>query len=501
MSGILSTITAEPVRFIIAIAYGIKYGAGIQEALLFDKVCLYELDYSEDICANLTLYEEEEIRVQEVVNSFNLGKSMANAVMAIIFSFFVAGFTDRFGFKMNLTMTFIGMFLSEVVDWVFYIFLEDIPLYFLYADLVFRAMDAGYFIAMYGLINRFVSKDKLATRIGFSDGIYTIGWIIGVIPSAPIFRAVGYYGVYLTHDITLAIAFLYNLIFVHDYPKGQLKETTEKLPGDEMEKDGKITFTFKNVGKLIKAGTVDVIKDLFNSLIKPRPYHMRPLIILTFIGMMFYYTSANDMSLTYAYMYLMFGVTPEQYSLFSATSSVVSLMCVFGLMPFMRHVIKLHESIILTLVLVLGSVLVILSALTQELIPGFLVAFSLANVRYLCYPNGRTLLVKMVDDDELPKMYGILNLITNAIGLVGIPLYRGIYDATLETFPGAFLMLSASLMTCAAMLYFVLITQRRKIDKVNRMKKEAKEGKENTKHTLDKEKESSPPEYEMDTHM
>ena len=107
----------------------------------------------------------------------------------------------------------------------------------------------------------------------------------------------------------------------------------------------------------------------------------------------------------------------------------------------------------------------------------------------------------MVDDDELPKMYGILNLITNAIGLVGIPLYRGIYDATLETFPGAFLMLSASLMTCAAMLYFVLITQRSKIDKVNRMKKEAKESKENTKHNLENEEKSSLPEYEIDTHM
>ena len=501
MFEILSTISAEPVRFIIAIAYGIKYGAGIQDALLFDKVCLYELDYTEEICANLTLYEEEEIRVQEVVNSFNLGKSMASAVMYIIASFFVGGFADRFGFKMTLIVSFIGDFFHEVVDWVFYIFLEDIPLYFLYADIPFKALNEGYFIAMYGLINNFVSKNKLATRIAFSEGIYTIGWIIGVTPSAPIFRALGYYGVYVIHDVTMTMAFLYHLMFVHNLPKGQFKEAAEKVPGDHMENGDKIVFTFENVGKLIKAGTVDVIKDLFNSLVKPRPHHMRPLIILTYVGMMFYYTSANDISLTYAYMYLMFGVTPEQYSLFSATSSVVNLMCVFGLMPFMRHVLKLHESIILTLVLVIGSVLVILSSLAQVLIPGFLLVFSLANVRYLCYPNGRTLLVKMADDDELPKMYGFLNIITNAIGLVGIPLYRGIYAATLETFPGAFLMLSASLMTCAAMLYFVLITQRRKIEMVNRMKKTAKESKENTMHNIDKEQEGSSPEYEIDTHM
>ena len=124
--------------------------------------------------------------------------------------------------------------------------------------------------------------------------------------------------------------------------------------------------------------------------------------------------------------------------------------------------------------------------------------FSLANVRYLCYPTGRSLLSKMVDDDEVPKMYGFLNVITNTASLVGIPLYRGIYDATLETFPGAFLMLSASLLTCAAFVYFVLVTQRAKIDKVNH-NKESEGTNENENNDL--EDDMSPPDYVIDTHM
>ena len=502
MVRILSTISTEPVRFIIAIAYGIKFGAGIVDALLFDKVCLYELGYSEEICENLSLYEDEEIKVQETVNRFNLGKSWANSVLAIIASLFVGGFTDRFGFKMTLSMSFIGVLLIGVVDWVFYIFLEDIPLYFLYAHLLFNPMTSGYYLALYGLINRFVSKDKLATRISFADGGYTIGWIIGVTPSAPLFRALGYYGVYATHDIIYIIAFLYHLIFVRDYPKGKGKEPGEKKIKEKIETMDKSMSKPKNVIMLAKAGTVDVIKDLFNTLLKPRPHNMRPLIILTFIGMTCYYTTGNDYTLTYAYMYLMFGVTPEQYSLFSATSSIVSLICLFGLMPLMRQVLKLHESLINVLVLIIGAGLVILSALAQELIPGFLVIFSLANVRYLCYPTGRSLLSKMVNDDEVPKMYGFLNVITNTASLVGIPLYRGVYDATLETFPGAFLMLSASLLTCAAFIYFVLVTQRGEIDKINQTKKDTKEGEETTKHNIDPEEQGSPPrDYVIDTHM
>ena len=501
MPGILSTITGEPIQLITAVATGIKFGAGIQEALLFDKVCLYELNYSEEICENLSLYEDEEIEVQQAVNRFNLGKSWANSVMAIIVSLFVGGFTDRFGFKMTLTMSFIGVLLIGVVDWVFYIFLEDIPLYFLYAHLLFNPMTQGYYLALYGLINRFVSKDKLAMRIGFSDGVYTIGWIFGVTPSAPLFRALGYYGVYATHDILYIIAFVYHLIFVRNYPKDKEIEPGEEKSKETMDNLEKSVSKSKNVVMLVKAGTVDVIKDLFNTLLKPRPHHMRPIIILTFIGMTCYYTTANDYSLTYAYMYLMFGVTPEQYSLFSATSSIVSLICLFGLMPLMRQVLKLHESIINTLVLTVGAGLLISSALAQEFIPGFLVIFSLANIRYLCYPNGRSLLAKMVNDDEVPKMYGFLSVINNTANLVGIPLYRGVYDATLNTFPGAFLMLSASLLTCAAFIYFILVTQRGKIDNINKTKTNTKEGEESIKHNTDPEEEGSPPEYVIDTHM
>ena len=89
MVGKLSTITVEPVRFIIAIAYGVKFGAGIVDALLFDKVCLYELGYSEEICENLSSYEDEEIKVQETVNRFNFGLSMANTILSIVSSLLV----------------------------------------------------------------------------------------------------------------------------------------------------------------------------------------------------------------------------------------------------------------------------------------------------------------------------------------------------------------------------------------------------------------------------
>ena len=466
---ILSTISTEPVMFMIAITNGIKYGAGIVDALLFDKVCLYELGYSEEICENLSLYEDEEIEVQETVNRFNLGKSMAETVLSIISSLLVGGFVDRYGFKITLTMAFIGFYMKDVIDWVFYIFLEDIPIYFLYTQIPFEAMTTGYYIAMYGIINKFVSKNKLGTRIGFCDGIDSVGHIVGTIPSAVIFRAVGYYGVYATVEIFLTLAFLYHVIFIRNSPPVQNEDLSEDRPNDQMESRDKPVSRCKNIIQVLKAGTVDVIKDLFNTILKPRRHHMRTFIILLFIAMSFYYMTINERSFTYAYMYLMWDVTPEQYSLFSLTSSIVTIISLFGLQPLLSQVLKLHDSIILTLGLAFCAALLVCSALVQELIPGFILTFSLVNLKNICYPCGRALLVKMIDDDEVPKMYGFVNLVWQCSYIIGIPLYRGLYDATLQIFPGSYLLLSASLLTCAAFISLILITQRGKIEKFNGM--------------------------------
>ena len=107
----------------------------------------------------------------------------------------------------------------------------------------------------------------------------------------------------------------------------------------------------------------------------------------------------------------------------------------------------------------------------------------------------------MIDDDEVPKMYGFLNLINNIASLVGIPLYRGLYNATLETFPGAFLMLSAGLLTFPALIYFVFITQKEKIEMLHRRKKEAKESEESEMSKTETAEGSPSQDDKIETHL
>ena len=94
----------------------------------------------------------------------------------------------------------------------------------------------------------------------------------------------------------------------------------------------------------------------------------------------------------------------------------------------------------------------------------------------------RSLLTKLVEPQEVAKMYALLNLMTQLSSLIAIPTYRSIFlfyllrgeyyleflfrlifGATLETFPGAFLNLTAGLMMASGYAYFYLFTQKRTI--------------------------------------
>ena len=70
----------------------------------------------------------------------------------------------------------------------------------------------------------------------------------------------------------------------------------------------------------------------------------------------------------------------------------------------------------------------------------------------------RFLLSKCIDSDEVGKAFSILAVIAALAPVAGNPLYRQLYDATIDSFPGAIFLLTAALYMAAAIgnlfLYF-----------------------------------------------
>ena len=101
-------ISIEPILFLFSIGFGIKYGAGVVDQLLLDKVCRFELNQPKEVCDNLTAHETIEEEVQSVANTFSLYRELVKSLTGSIASMFMGAFAGRFGFKACMFLAIIG---------------------------------------------------------------------------------------------------------------------------------------------------------------------------------------------------------------------------------------------------------------------------------------------------------------------------------------------------------------------------------------------------------
>ena len=102
---ILNRITLEPLIFLFTFGSVILDGAQIQTNLLLWKICHLELNYTEDICSNLTLDENNAtmIEVQERANSFLMISEWLSAAPAFIWCLF-SGKIQRYTYRVLQTI-------------------------------------------------------------------------------------------------------------------------------------------------------------------------------------------------------------------------------------------------------------------------------------------------------------------------------------------------------------------------------------------------------------
>ena len=194
-----------------------------------------------------------------MVNRFDFNKSLMANIAKTVGALFVGAFADKYGLKACIIMSFMGTLLGDVVDFTNYAFLEELPLEFLYLEVPCNLLAfVGFYVAVYGLVMRFTSSSKMASRMAFVDGMGSIAFTLGTAPSAPIFRAVGYYGVYSIASTLNAIALLYAIFILKDYPKGYTKSA------EEIETAKRSGGGFRNY---MNAVLITPMKDLFTTLL------------------------------------------------------------------------------------------------------------------------------------------------------------------------------------------------------------------------------------------
>jgi hypothetical protein len=331
---------------------------------------------------------------------------------------------------------------------------DVLPLQFLYLEQVFQSLYCGFYVGIYAIISSHSNDEDRAFKLARMDALLTIVMIVGYSLAYPTFEALSYYGTYAVNTGSIVVAILYTQFVVKEHPDGNyiVKEKRSKVK----KKSKRKTF-----GSKLYAVFVQPVVDFSETVTKKRPGNNRKLVNLLFISMALFYMTINEFQLMYQFMKLKYDVDYEEYSLFNIVSSSMNLISLTVLMPIMVYVLKLHEATIMTLCTSVGAVACIFASVSKNLFPGFILTYGLANIRYCCSPTARSLLTKMVDKEEIGKIFAVVSLIQTLTGIFGVIAYRKLYEYTLETFSSSFMLLSSALFGLAGIIGLYLISQRK----------------------------------------
>lgn len=213
--GILTTLTIEPVLFSFMLAYFMNITNLTN--MMMDKGCLFHMNYSADICSNLSYHESEKKKVEILANNYSLYANLTSFLAAFIM-IFIAPWSDKYGRRVPLLMSVAGAVLTDIIMLMCTIYFESRLEYLIVARLPTEL--TGGFICTLAIVfshasetstekNRTLKYTSLEIALG-------MGMSFGMLTGGFMYRYYGYIYVYSTVTILHVICFLWTLFVVEE---------------------------------------------------------------------------------------------------------------------------------------------------------------------------------------------------------------------------------------------------------------------------------------------
>jgi len=351
-----------------------------------------------------------------------------------------------------------------------YAFIETLPLEFFYFDSIasFFGGSTVYFLGVYSFGTTVTTPKERAYRLARLDGIETLAVIIGTLLSPVIFRNLGYFGNYAISSAMFASAIVYLVWFVKEPIQRQALEFKEAEASKQRPAAKSlcelVTELFGKIKAFLMKAVLIPLQGMKSVITKDRKTILKFLIFLQFFCYAMYLFTLMMHQLVYLYMLLVFdGFTETDYAHFNIIMSLLSFVCLMVIMPLFSGKFEVHDALMLFAISVCEVASAVVIPFTTELWQ-FYVAWAVSTMGYCKYAVVRSLLSKCIDANEVGKVFSILAVIASVAPIGGNPVFRQLYNKTLDTFPGAIFLLFAALLALAGMVNLFLYFMRGKID-------------------------------------
>nr|CAH7748371.1 unnamed protein product [Callosobruchus chinensis] len=348
-------------------------------------------------------------------------KGTVGSIFSVILCIFIGPWSDRFGRKPVLVMNLIGFASTAVLVLIYCLFDNLSPWYLALSSLPETV--TGGFATFFTMVISYMAdtstEDSRAMRMVVFEAVLTVGTLLGSMTSSYIFYMTSYQAIFGIAAVCHIIAVLYTWFLVPESVRN-------------VETENKVSEFF----------ILDNVKDMMKVALKKREQYKRAIILLCVGILTVYIFIINGNTLTFQYLREKFGWTLTRYTIFSSAESVVWTIGSFLCTYILHNVLKVAESV---LVLV-GCISMMNGSLLMALARSNAVIYSTPAVRILgslISPMVRTMVSKVVCQEEVGKVFALINSSEFLIGLGAGPLYTLVYNDTLDTDAGLYNFLSA----------------------------------------------------------
>ncbi|KAI5642980.1 major facilitator superfamily domain-containing protein [Phthorimaea operculella] len=431
-------ITMEVPMFLCIVSISLS-SVAISNIIMY-RTCVHALHYDDDVCqpflspgkANVSSTVETE--VQRYTTFISTVKSVLESIVPAILSLFLGTWSDTHGRKPLVVWSLFGLCLSQMMIVVYSLLGNYGPWWFILTSIP-TSLTGGFTVLFTGAmcyINDISTTADRSLRMTIVQAVVSLGSVIGGVASSYLLKLVGNVYLLLIVAALNVIAYAYTNVYIKESLTGAIQ------------------------GGILSVMDFLLVKEMFRECFKRRPNKGRAqILLLTFANCLSVFIMYGGFSLDYLYTRKKLQWSMKEYTIFSAAGTTISFIGCFVGVGLIQKILPVSD--------LAFTLIAFLSAMTECFVRAFAstgwhmyLGASIAAFKGLSSPLIRSFLSKILPLEDIAKVFALIGAIEGIAPLFSPVIYNGLYNVTLQTFPGAMYILSACITLCCAVMVMLV---------------------------------------------
>lgn len=181
------------------------------ENIQMDKICLVNLNYTQEVCGNLSAYPEALLEHQKAFSVFGMWYGVVTAILPLFFILFVGAWSDKYGRKPPLIAAVVGHTMWSLC-YLLNAYISSWPVEMLFLAAVLDTMGGGtvsFLTACNAYISDVTKENERTSRVGLANSLWFLGGPLGTLLGTYIYKYGGYLSVFGVSTVFQIFSFFY----------------------------------------------------------------------------------------------------------------------------------------------------------------------------------------------------------------------------------------------------------------------------------------------------